>query len=53
MKELGDHIQVLENRNFENITKSERTRLQNLGYHVAQAIKESSQNWELPKPEKK
>ena len=53
MKELGDYIKVLENRNFESITKSEETELQNLGYDVAQAIKKSSKNWELPKSIKK
>lgn len=48
MKDLGDQIEELENRNFENISTDERVMLKNLGYEVAQAIKKSSKNWELP-----
>ena len=51
MKRLGDHIQKLEDRQFENLTEEEQTSLQHLGYAVAQAIKESSKNWEMPHTE--
>lgn len=49
MKVLGDYIGDLEKRNFANMTQEKKDSLYNLGYDVAQAIKESSKSWELPK----
>lgn len=48
MKRLGDFIVELEKKNFENMTEEEKADLYHLGYEVAQAIKVSSKNWELP-----
>lgn len=48
MVALGNFISGLEKRNFHNITEEEKAELFNLGYDVAQAIKRSSKNWELP-----
>jgi hypothetical protein len=49
MVSLGDYIKELQMKNFNPINSSEKAKLFNLGYNVAQAIKVSSKNWELPK----
>jgi hypothetical protein len=48
MKYLGDYIEGLEKRNFKNMTEEDKEMLFRHGYAVAQAIKISSKNWELP-----
>lgn len=48
MKRLGDFIQILEERNFKDMSQEEKGDLRSLGYSVAQAIKESSKTWNLP-----
>ncbi len=48
MFKLGQHIELLEKKKFENISVSEKETLYSLGYSVAQAIKRSSKTWELP-----
>ena len=49
MVSLGDYIKELQMKNFNPINSSEKAKLFNLGYNVAQAIKVSSKNWELQK----
>ena len=49
MVELGKIINTLKNKNFENMTESEKQELLVTGYKVAQAIKKSARTWEFPK----
>jgi hypothetical protein len=48
MVRLGNHIELLSAKDFQNVTESEKKELHSLGYSVAQAIKSSSKTWELP-----
>jgi hypothetical protein len=48
MVPLGNFIKKLQKQNFENLTHEDKTKLSELGLKVAQAIKKSSKEWQLP-----
>jgi len=49
MVELGNFLERLQAKNFKNVSQREKTILYDHGLDVANAIKESSKSWELPK----